>query len=37
MEVIKQYTPPRCKDLEMNLEVVIAASRGDTYGDPIEL
>ena len=37
MEAVKPYTPPRCEALEMNLEGVIAASRGDTYGDPIEL
>ena len=37
MEVKDQYTPPKYKELEMDLEGVIAASRGDTYGDPIEL
>ena len=37
MEVKEQYTPPRCEELEMNLEGIIAASRGGEYGDPIEL
>ena len=37
MEVKEQYTPPRCEELEMDLEGVIAASRGGEYGDPIEL
>ena len=37
MEVKDQYTPPRCEELEMNLAGIIAASRGDTYGDPIDL
>ena len=37
MEVKEKYTSPRCEELEMDLEGVIAASRGDTYGDPIDL
>ena len=37
MGVKEQYTPPRCEELEMNLEGILAVSRGDTYGDPINL
>ena len=37
MDIKENYTTPRCEELEMNLEGVIAASRGDTYGDPINL
>ena len=33
----EQYTPPRCEELEMDLEGLIAASRGNTYGEPINL
>ena len=37
MDVKEQYAPPRCEELGTNLEGILAASRGDTYGDPIDL
>ena len=33
----KIYAAPQCEVIEMELQGMIAASRGDTYGNPINL